>query len=107
MSESKKRSEPINGFRGLRPVDLARAAGLSAQIVRNYEAQGVIALALRTSSGHRAYNREHLVPAPRLPYREPCPDDSTDGSMCRSDQTTPYLARTRRLTSSRSICPST
>lgn len=41
-------------------MDLARAAGLSVQTVRNYEAQSVIALARRTSSGYRAYDREHL-----------------------------------------------
>lgn len=55
-----KRSKPSNEVPRLRPVDLARAVGLSAQTVRNYEAQGVIALARRTSSGYRAYDQEHL-----------------------------------------------
>ncbi|MEV6349641.1 MerR family transcriptional regulator [Actinoplanes sp. NPDC051851] len=42
-----------------RPVDLARAHGLSAQAVRNYEQAGVIPPAARTASGYRIYTEEH------------------------------------------------
>lgn len=54
------RTQPSNGPCCLRPVDLARAAGLSTQTVRNYEAQGVIRPARRTPSGHRVYDPGHL-----------------------------------------------
>lgn len=53
-------AKPSNAGRGFRPVDLARAAGLSAQTVRNYEAQGVIAASRRTLSGYRVYDQGHL-----------------------------------------------
>ncbi|WP_070016104.1 MerR family DNA-binding transcriptional regulator [Streptomyces nanshensis] len=43
----------------LRPVDLARAAGISAQQVRNYEASGVLPPALRTDSGYRVFTERH------------------------------------------------
>ncbi|WP_328562814.1 TioE family transcriptional regulator [Streptomyces coelicoflavus] len=43
----------------LRPVDLARAHGLSAQAVRNYEAAGILPAAARTASGYRAYTALH------------------------------------------------
>lgn len=39
---------------------ISRAAGLSAQTVRNYEAQGVIAVSRRTPSGYRLYDQGHL-----------------------------------------------
>jgi DNA-binding transcriptional MerR regulator len=42
-----------------RPVDLARAHGLSAQAVRNYEQAGVIPPAGRTASGYRVYTDAH------------------------------------------------
>ncbi len=45
----------------LRPVDLARAHGLSTQAVRNYEAAGVLPAAERTSSGHRRYTPLHAA----------------------------------------------
>jgi len=44
----------------LRPVDLAREAGVSAQLVRNYEAAGVLPPAERTESNYRRYEQEHL-----------------------------------------------
>ncbi|MFD5285688.1 TioE family transcriptional regulator [Streptomyces rubrogriseus] len=44
---------------GLRPVDLARAHGLSAQAVRNYEAAGILPPAARTASGYRVYTPLH------------------------------------------------
>ncbi|WP_217162480.1 TioE family transcriptional regulator [Streptomyces sp. AC512_CC834] len=43
----------------LRPVDLARAHGLSAQAVRNYEAAGILPAAARTAHGYRAYTALH------------------------------------------------
>ncbi|HEV7627765.1 MAG TPA: MerR family transcriptional regulator [Streptomyces sp.] len=43
----------------LRPVDLARAAGVSAQQIRNYEASGVLPPATRTASGHRKFTERH------------------------------------------------
>jgi DNA-binding transcriptional MerR regulator len=44
----------------LRPVDLAREAGISTQQVRNYEAAGILPPAPRTESGYRRYGPEHL-----------------------------------------------
>ncbi|MFC9896410.1 MerR family transcriptional regulator [Nocardia sp. NPDC127579] len=44
----------------MRPVDLARAAGVSQQAVRNYEGQGMIAPAARTVHGYRVYDQRHL-----------------------------------------------
>ncbi|MFH8708238.1 TioE family transcriptional regulator [Streptomyces rubrogriseus] len=44
---------------GLRPVDLARVHGLSAQAVRNYEAAGILPPAARTASGYRVYTPLH------------------------------------------------
>jgi len=43
----------------LRPVDLARAHGLSTQAVRNYEAAGILPDAARTSHGYRTYTPLH------------------------------------------------
>ncbi|KOX51155.1 MULTISPECIES: MerR family transcriptional regulator [unclassified Streptomyces] len=43
----------------LRPVDLARAHGLSAQAVRNYEAAGILPAAVRTARGYRVYTSLH------------------------------------------------
>lgn len=43
----------------LRPVDLARAAGLSTQQIRNYEDIGVLPPALRTPSGYRRLEVRH------------------------------------------------
>lgn len=45
----------------LRTVDLALAAGISVQQVRNYEASGFIPAAERSPSGYRRYTRRHLV----------------------------------------------
>lgn len=55
----------------LRPADLARAAGISAQQVRNYEAAGVLPAAARTAAGYRSYTRRHL--AALLTYRALAP----------------------------------
>ncbi|AYY13960.1 MerR family transcriptional regulator [Actinobacteria bacterium YIM 96077] len=43
----------------LRPVDLARAAGISTQQVRNYEEAGALPAAPRTPSGYRSYDARH------------------------------------------------
>ncbi|MCI0385984.1 TioE family transcriptional regulator [Streptomyces sp. CNQ085] len=43
----------------LRPVDLARGHGLSAQAVRNYEAAGILPAADRTPHGYRVYTPLH------------------------------------------------
>ena len=43
----------------LRPVDLARAHGLSTQAVRNYEAAGILPQADRTPHGYRTYTPRH------------------------------------------------
>jgi DNA-binding transcriptional MerR regulator len=45
----------------LRPVDLARAHGLSTQAVRNYEAAGILAPAQRSPSGYRSYTPSHAL----------------------------------------------
>ena len=45
--------------RRLRPVDLAREHGLSAQAVRNYEGQGILPAAGRTRHGYRVYAPLH------------------------------------------------
>ncbi|MET7705065.1 MerR family transcriptional regulator [Micromonospora sp. NPDC005413] len=42
-----------------RPADLARRHGLSAQAVRNYERQGVLPPAERTSNGYRRFTDLH------------------------------------------------
>jgi len=47
------------GKKRLRPVDLAREHGLSAQAVRNYEAQGIVPSSERTPHGYRAYTPLH------------------------------------------------
>lgn len=43
----------------LRPVDLARLAGISTQQVRNYEEAGVLPPAARTDSGYRTFTAVH------------------------------------------------
>ncbi|WP_030686393.1 TioE family transcriptional regulator [Streptomyces globisporus] len=43
----------------LRPVDLARAHGLSTQAVRNYEEAGILPAADRSPAGYRAYTPLH------------------------------------------------
>ncbi|MGP3990096.1 TioE family transcriptional regulator [Streptomyces sp. 3N207] len=47
-----------NGER-LRPIDLARANGLSTQAVRNYEEAGILPAAGRTPHGYRSYAPLH------------------------------------------------
>ncbi|MET9621788.1 TioE family transcriptional regulator [Streptomyces sp. NPDC006464] len=43
----------------LRPIDLARAGGLSTQAVRNYEEAGILPAAGRTPHGYRTYTPLH------------------------------------------------
>lgn len=43
----------------LRPIDLARGHGLSAQAIRNYEALGILPGADRTPHGYRTYTPLH------------------------------------------------
>lgn len=45
----------------LRTIDLARAAGISVQQVRNYEALGLLPPASRSKSGYRLYTQRHLA----------------------------------------------
>lgn len=44
---------------GLRPIDLARAAGLSTQQVRNYVDAGILPPTPRTPSGYRTFSERH------------------------------------------------
>ncbi|HRF49454.1 MAG TPA: MerR family transcriptional regulator [Anaerolineales bacterium] len=45
----------------IRTSDLARAAGISVQQVRNYEAQGLLPRVARRPSGYRHYTPQHLA----------------------------------------------
>jgi DNA-binding transcriptional MerR regulator len=45
----------------VRPIDLAREHGLSAQAVRNYEDAGLLPPAPRTASGYRRYSGRHAL----------------------------------------------
>src|SRR3954454_15116542 len=56
---------------GLRPVDLARQAGVSTQLVRNYEAAGILPPAPRSATGYRQYGPEHV--SALLTYRALAP----------------------------------
>ncbi|MEV6210278.1 MerR family transcriptional regulator [Kitasatospora sp. NPDC051914] len=44
----------------MRPVDLARAAGISTQQIRNYADAGILPPAPRTAAGHRRFDEGHL-----------------------------------------------
>lgn len=44
----------------MRPIDLARAASVTPQRVRNLEAQNVLPAAVRSASGYRRYGPVHL-----------------------------------------------
>ncbi|MCU7826634.1 MerR family transcriptional regulator [Kitasatospora sp. DSM 101779] len=45
---------------GHRPVDLARAAGVSTQQIRNYADAGILPPAPRTAAGYRRFDDSHL-----------------------------------------------
>ncbi|EHR58984.1 MerR family transcriptional regulator [Saccharomonospora cyanea] len=47
------------GQRALRPVDLARAAGVSTQQIRNYADAGILPPAPRTPTGYRVFSQRH------------------------------------------------
>ncbi|WP_436846512.1 TioE family transcriptional regulator [Streptomyces niveus] len=53
-------TNPQSG-RQLRPIDLARRHGLSAQAVRNYEEAGILPAAGRTPHGYRTYTPLHAL----------------------------------------------
>jgi DNA-binding transcriptional MerR regulator len=44
---------------GLRPIDLARTAGISTQQIRNYEDAGILPPAPRTPAGYRRFDARH------------------------------------------------
>ncbi|MET0237652.1 MAG: MerR family transcriptional regulator [Kibdelosporangium sp.] len=44
----------------MRPIDLAREAGISTQAVRNYADAGILPTAPRTASGYRTFDTRHL-----------------------------------------------
>lgn len=51
--------ENFNRRYTLRPVDLAREHGLSAQAIRNYDEAGILPKTERSASGHRRYTPVH------------------------------------------------
>lgn len=53
-------ARPDTRDRRYRPIDLACAAGISTQQVRNDEAAGVLPPVERTTNGYRRYQEEHL-----------------------------------------------
>ncbi|MFD2352022.1 MerR family DNA-binding transcriptional regulator [Nonomuraea ferruginea] len=64
----------------MRPIDLARAAGLSTQQIRNYADDGVLPPTPRTPAGYRRFDARHrqalltyraLAARPRLGRRPP------------------------------------
>ncbi|MER6099655.1 TioE family transcriptional regulator [Streptomyces sp. NPDC001728] len=62
MGQSLQNPQSLRSPRGgarLRPVDLARAHGLSTQAVRNYEEAGILPAAARTPHGYRTYTPLH------------------------------------------------
>jgi DNA-binding transcriptional MerR regulator len=63
----------------LRPVDLARRVGVSTQLIRNYEAAGVLPEAPRTVSGYRQYDEQHLDAL--LTYRALAPGFGAESSQ--------------------------
>ncbi|MFD4905345.1 TioE family transcriptional regulator [Kitasatospora purpeofusca] len=52
---------PSEPTKRLRPVDLGREHGLSAQAVRNYEQDGFLPTAERTPTGYRIYTELHAA----------------------------------------------
>ncbi|MQA86811.1 MAG: MerR family transcriptional regulator [Streptosporangiales bacterium] len=51
--------EPSTSGRSLRPIDLARAAGISTQQVRNYVDAGILPSTPRTATGYRRFEARH------------------------------------------------
>jgi len=59
MSHSKKAGKKSGKEAALRPIDLARAAGVSTQQIRNYADAGILPAAPRTRSGYRTLHAGH------------------------------------------------
>ena len=57
---SVQRAKPKPSIRPLRPVDLSRAIGLSAQMARRYERWGILPPAERSATDRREYGAQHL-----------------------------------------------
>jgi DNA-binding transcriptional MerR regulator len=55
-----ERPRPARSSRPLRPVDLGRAIGLSAEMARRYERWGYLPAAERSATGRRLYGPRHL-----------------------------------------------
>ncbi|MFJ2770817.1 MerR family transcriptional regulator [Streptomyces sp. NPDC087300] len=49
----------VEGSPGLRPVDLARAAGISTQQIRNYADAGILPPTPRSPAGYRRFDARH------------------------------------------------
>jgi DNA-binding transcriptional MerR regulator len=67
-----------------RPVDLARAHGLSAQAVRNYENAGVLPPAERSPSGYRRYTVRHAAALGAYLAQLPAHGYATGGEILRA-----------------------
>jgi len=59
MAETERRGGGPVSRRALRPIDLAREAGISAQQVRNYADAGILPPAERTAAGYRRFDTRH------------------------------------------------
>ena len=92
----------------MRPVDLAREHGLSAQAVRNYEEQGILPSAKRTPYGYRVYTplqaqalRAFVALVPAHGYRTAADvmravnTDDIDGALALLDESHTQLLRDR------------
>jgi DNA-binding transcriptional MerR regulator len=60
LADNPQQHRQLGGSR-LRPADLAREHGLTAQAVRNYEREGVLPAAARTEVGYRVYTARHAA----------------------------------------------
>src|SRR3954468_11845441 len=54
-------TKPSNGGARVRAVDLARAAGLSVQQIRNYVDAGLLPPASRAANGYRIFTARHAA----------------------------------------------
>ncbi|MGW2229861.1 MerR family transcriptional regulator [Streptomyces formicae] len=54
-----RQEDPDQEVTGLRPVDLARAAGISTQQIRNYADAGILPPAPRSPAGYRRFDALH------------------------------------------------
>jgi len=92
----------------MRPIDLAREHGLSAQAVRNYEEAGALPEAGRTSSGYRRYTPRHRAALraflslkqaighhPALAIMQAVHQDDLDGALEGVDRAHDQLLRDR------------